>query len=55
MQPDVEEDVAFDDIKRFVTVKYDSRWYLTSILQTFPSTLEVKLSCLEPAGASMEH
>ena len=44
--------MAFDAIKGFVTVMYDSRWYLACVLQTFPSTLEVKLSCLKPAGPS---
>ena len=44
MQSGVEEDMAFDDIKGFVTVTYDSRWYLVCVLQTFPSTLEEKLS-----------
>ncbi|KAL5503158.1 hypothetical protein EMCRGX_G010065 [Ephydatia muelleri] len=47
-----EEDLVFDDIKGFVTVMYDNKWYLACVLQTFPSTVEVKLSCLEPAGPS---
>lgn len=52
MLPGVKEDLAFDDLKGFVTVMYNNRWYLACILQTFPLTLEVKLSCLEPAGPS---
>eukprot|EP00731_Ephydatia_muelleri_P007129 Em0003g1377a len=47
-----EEDLVFDDIKGFVTVMYDNKWYLACVLQTFPSTVEVELSCLEPAGPS---
>ena len=30
-------------------IMYDNKW---CILQTFPSTVEVNLSCLEPAGPS---
>ena len=29
---------------------YNNKWYLAVTLQTFPSTEEVKVSCLEPAG-----
>ena len=39
-----------EDIKGFVTIKYDKQWYLACILQTYPDTSEVKVSCLMPAG-----
>ncbi len=45
-----EEDVPFENIKGFVTVRYDNRWYLGCVLQTFPEDAEVKVSFLHPAG-----
>ena len=48
-QPGLEV-VVFESITGFVIVVYDNKWYLAVTLQTFPSTEEVKVSCLEPAG-----
>ncbi len=47
-----EGDVPFEEIKGFVTVKYDNQWCLACILQTFPEVGEVKVSFLHPAGPS---
>ena len=45
-----QDNLALENIKGFVTLAYNNKWYLAVTLQTFPNTEEVKVSCLEPAG-----
>ena len=45
-----ENNLTLENIKGFVTLAYNNKWYLAVTLQTFPDTEEVKVSCLEPAG-----
>ena len=45
-----QDNLILENIKGFVTLVYNNKWYLAVTLQTFPDTEEVKVSCLEPAG-----
>ena len=45
-----QDNLTLENIKGFVTIVYNNKWYLAVTLQTFPDTEEVKVSCLEPAG-----
>lgn len=43
---------SFDDIKGFVTAVYNEKWYLGCVLETYPESMEVKVTFLEPSGPS---
>ena len=45
-----QDNLTLENIKGFVTIVYNNKWYLAVTLQTFLDTEEVKVSCLEPAG-----
>src|SRR5215469_7951086 len=42
----------FEEIKGFVTASYDQKWYLACVLETYPDSMEVKVTFLEPNGPS---
>ena len=42
--------LRFEEIKGFVTVKYDDQWYLACVLRVFPDTSEVMIKSLEYGG-----
>ena len=44
--------LLFEDIKGFVTAMYNKKWYLACVLQTYPDSMDVKLTFLEPNGPS---
>lgn len=46
------KEINFEDVKGFVTVIYDNKWWLACVLETYSDTLEVKLNFLTPKGPS---
>ena len=46
------ERINFEKIRGFVTVEYDSDWWLACVLNSFPDKEEVDVTFLKPCGPS---